>query len=108
MQIVINKNLLIPFAIIIGGILTGGILLFPSSQRTNTTLLNQKRGASLRKIDLEIKNMFCLGCRASVVNSIKALPGVIQADADPRTDSGWVIYDPAQISKEQIVAAPIF
>ena len=34
--------------------------------------------------------------------------GVVQADADPRTNSGWVIYDSEKITKEQIVAAPIF
>ena len=31
-----------------------------------------------------------------------------QADADPGTDSGWVIYDPNLITKEQIVSLSIF
>ena len=52
--------------------------------------------------------MFCIGCRSSVVNTVRSMPGVIQADADPNTNSGWVIYDSNQISKDQILASSIF
>ncbi len=102
-----SKNLSLPLAIIIGGIFIGGALLLDGNNKGGSLGANVAQ-ASLRKVDLEIKNMFCVGCRSSVVNSVMALPGVVQADADPRTDSGWVIYDSAQITKEQIIAAPIF
>lgn len=102
-----SKNFLIPVSIIIGGALIGGALLFGSGSGNNSVSADVAE-ANLRKADLEIKNMFCVGCRSSVVNSVMALPGVAQADADPRTDSGWVIYDSEKISKEQIVAASIF
>lgn len=102
-----NKNLLIPLSIIIGGALIGGVLLFSGGGNDNSLGANVA-GANLRKVDLSIKNMFCVGCRSSVVNTVRALPGVVQADADPRTKSGWVIYDSEKTTKEQILAASIF
>lgn len=102
-----NKNFIIPLAIIVGGVVIGGALLLSGGSGSNPAGTEGAQG-NLRKADLEIKNMFCVGCRSSVVNSVLALPGVVQADADPRTDSGWVIYDSAKITKEQIVAASIF
>jgi len=102
-----NKNILIPLSIIFAGTLIGGALIFSGGSSDNSLAINTTQ-ANLRKVDLEIKNMFCIGCRSSVVNSIRALPGVIQADADPRTGSGWAIYDSETTTKEQIVAAPIF
>ena len=102
-----SKNFLIPLTIILGGALIGGVLLFSGGSNNNSIGADVTQ-ANLRKADLEIKNMFCVGCRSSVVNSVMGLSGVVQADADPRTDSGWVIYDPEKISKEQIVAASIF
>jgi len=102
-----NKNFLIPLSIIIGGAFIGGVLIFSGGNSDNSLTINTAQ-ANLRKVDLEIKNMFCIGCRSSVVNSVRVLPGVIQADADPRTDSGWVVYDSKATTKEQIVAASIF
>ncbi|MDA2922998.1 cation transporter [Patescibacteria group bacterium AH-259-L07] len=102
-----NKNLIIPLSIIVVGALIGGVLVFSGGGNDNPLGANVAQ-ANLRKVDLEIKNMFCVGCRASVVSSITGLPGVIQADADPRTNSGWVVYDPDITTKEQIVASSTF
>lgn len=107
MTITINKSLIVPILIILFAILIGGSLLLIGNDKTTTFDVNASQ-ASLRKVDLAIDNMFCIGCRASVVNSVTSLPGVIQADADPQTDSGWVIYDAEQTTKEEIVAASIF
>ena len=87
-----NKNLLFPIGIILAGVVFGGVLLFSGNDTTDTLDENVAQ-AGLRKVDLEIQNMFCVGCRSSVVNYLLGLPGVVQADANPRTDSGWVIYD---------------
>jgi len=104
-----NQNLLVPLAIIIGGALIGGVLLFGVGGGSNDNSPEPNTAsANLRKVDLEIGNMFCIGCRSSVVNSALSLPGVTQADADPRTDTGWIIYDADITSKEQIVAASVF
>jgi len=102
-----NKSLLIPLSIIIVGAIIGGVFLFGGSSK-DTSLGEGVAQANLRKVDLEINNMFCLGCRSSVTNSLLGIPGVVQADADPRTDSGWVIYDSTKITKEQIIDASIF
>ena len=102
-----NKSLLIPLSIIIAGVLIGGVLLFSGNSANNSLAIDTAQ-ENLRKVDLEIKNMFCIGCRSSVVNSVRTLPGVVQADADPNTDSGWVIYDSKETTKEQIIAASIF
>jgi len=121
-----NKSHLLPLLIIIVGLGISAALFFgnrapvaPASTTAKVTTnepvaenakvtANQPVAENLRRVDLEIKGLFCIGCRSSVVSSVTALPGVLQADADPRTDSGWVIYDPSQITKEQIVATPIF
>ena len=102
-----NKNLLFPIGIILVGVVFGGLLLL-SGNDNNNSLDESVAQADLRKVDLEITNMFCVGCRSSVVNYLLGLPGVVQADADPRTDSGWVIYDSTQITKERIVEESIF
>ena len=107
MTITINKSLITPIVIILLAVLIGGGLLVTGKDKTSTFDVDASQ-TSLRKVDLAIDNLFCIGCRSSIVNSVQAMPGVIQADADTRTDSGWVIYDPTQINKEQIVAASVF
>lgn len=109
-----NKQNLLPIFIIVVGIGISAVLVFgnraPSAPVDTTikVIANQPVAENLRKVDLEINGMFCLGCRGSVISSVTALSGVLQADADPSTDSGWVVYDPALISKEEIAATPIF
>lgn len=116
-----DKKIFLPLAIIVVGLVVGGILLFGGNGNSTllgasdtrvagggSTTLEVPNTKKLRKVDLEILNMFCIGCRSSVVNSVMAVPGVVQADADPGTDSGWVIYDSDLITKEGIVAVPVF
>ncbi|PJE58388.1 MAG: hypothetical protein COU81_00945 [Candidatus Portnoybacteria bacterium CG10_big_fil_rev_8_21_14_0_10_36_7] len=100
-----SKNFLIPLTIILGGALIGGVLLFSGGSNNNSIGADVTQ-ANLRKADLEIKNMFCVGCRSSVVNSVMGLSGVVQADADPRTDSGWVIYDPEKSARSRLLPLP--
>ena len=102
-----NKNTLLPIIVILVGVVVGGVLLFGG---TNQKAASDLSGAQddIRKVDLAIDNLFCIGCRSSVVNSVLALPGVIQADADTRDNSGWVIYDSSKTNKENIVAASVF
>lgn len=102
-----NKNFLIPLIVILSGIFVGGALLLSGNENSSSLSANIAQ-VNLRKVNLEIANMSCAGCRLSVVNSVMALSGVVQADADTRTDSVWVIYDSAQITKEQIKASSIF
>ncbi len=108
-----NKQILLPIAIIIVGLSVSGLLLINSgtnrvSNNVTDPITKIDATDNLRKVDLKIEGMFCLGCRSNVVSSVKTQPGIIQADADPSTDSGWVVYDPSQITKEQIVTNSIF
>lgn len=116
-----NKQILLPILIIIVGLGLGGFLLLgtnnnetsnadlrTTSNEQNALVTETLASENLRKVDLEIEGMFCLGCRGSVISSVTAQSGVVEADADPSTDSGWVIYDSSQITKEQIIATPIF
>lgn len=102
-----NKNLLIPLIIIISGIFIGSALLFSENNKSGSLNANVAQ-ANLKKLNLEIKGMFCIGCRASIVKSLESTEGIIRADADPKTDSGWVIYDPLKITKEEILSNKIF
>ena len=105
-----KKNNNVPIVIIVVGVLVTVGLLFSDFGSSTQQNLDSEQVVSkdLRKVDLEIGNMFCIGCRSSVVSGISGLPGVVQADADPRTDSGWVLYDPLLTNKEEIVASTIF
>ena len=104
-----KKNTLVPIVIIgVGVLVSAGLLFSDLGQVDNQQKLASAQAQNLRKVDLGIENMFCIGCRSSVVSAVTALPGVVQADADPGNDSGWVVYDPALISKEAIVASSIF
>ena len=102
------KKVLIPFSITLVGIIVGGVLFFSGIGVNNDSLSVDSVQAGTRKLDLEIQNMFCIGCRSSVVNTLRSISGVIQADADPNTNSGWVIYDSNKVSKDQILASTIF
>lgn len=106
-----KSGMVLPLVIILLGGAAAGWLIFGWRQPAPVVEEESIRASQeqdLRKAKLEIEGMFCLGCRASVVSSLLALEGVTQADADPKTDSGWVIYDPEKISKEEILSAPIF
>lgn len=97
-----NKDYLIPIAIIIAGALVGGILLFSGNPQESSSAQN------LRQLNLSIKGMFCIGCEAGIESSLSQLSGVIKVEADAKNDSGLVVYNPNKISKEEILAAPIF
>ena len=101
-----NKKIVLPLSIIIISLSVGALLLATGNQSSSPQVISETQ--ALRKVDLEIQNMFCIGCRSSVVNSIMAVPGIVQADADTATDSGWIIYDPSVITKEEILAATVF
>jgi len=101
-----NKKIILPILIIFLSLVGGAYVLGSSNQAVSP--LTQSEASGLRKADLQIEGMFCLGCRASVVNSVLTFDGVIQADADPGTDTGWVVYDPEIISVDQILTATVF
>lgn len=122
MEIRINKNLLLPIAIIFIALLIGGVVLLSdkpnqqpvvsstqTEQQTNRTANTQQISANARKLELSVPGMFCPGCTASVEGYVSSLPGVafVQARLTP-TKSATIIYNPDQITKEQIIKSQIF
>jgi len=102
-----NKYLLIPIVIILGGALVSGWILMRGGD-TNVSKATGNPQRDLRKVDLAIKNMTCPGCRASVINSLKGMSGVVRADADAKSGLGWVVYAPSQTNTDKIANASIF
>ena len=60
-------------------------------------------GQELRVATVELPGMFCAACAWSAGNTIKEIPGVVDANVDISVKSGTVIYDPKIVSKEQLV-----
>ena len=102
-----NKHFFLPVAIIVISVVAGWLLLAGGNNQ-NAISPVATGTQTLRKMDLEIQNLFCIGCRSSVVNAVMAIPGIVQADADTGAGTGWIIYDPSVITKEEIVAASVF
>jgi len=117
-----NYNLVIPLVIILGGAAVAALIIGPSFM---TSFITTDRSESVqtaatettavrnvpehaRKATLAIDGMYCVGCRRSVVSSLEAMDGVVKASADPQRDTGWAIYNPATITPEKMVTAPIF
>jgi copper chaperone CopZ len=107
MNIKINKNLLLPGLIIVVALLIGGNLLLSDNLRLGTksqTVSSQ----NLRVLTLSIPGMVCSGCAASIESYVKAMSGVTSASVLLNTKSGIFVYDPYQITKEEIVKNTIF
>lgn len=122
MEIRINKNLLLPIAIIFIALFVGGIVLVSdkpkqqpvvSSPQTETqpnkTVNTQQISADARKLELAVPGMFCAGCKASVEGYLSSVPGIefVEARLTPRK-SATVIYNPDKITKEEMIKNQIF
>ncbi len=107
-----QKSFLIALLIIAGGAVVAGAFLLTLNGGANNIGRDVTRAdfvaGNFRQVNLEIRNMFCVGCEMRIAASLMSLPGVAQADANLRTGSGWVIYNPEEITIEEILAASIF
>ena len=105
MNLKINKNLLAPILIIVLAIALGSATLgINFSGRTAST----NRQQSLRVLESSIPGMVCSGCAASIESYIKSMPGVVKASVSLATKTGVFVYDPSQVTKEEIVKNTIF
>ena len=103
-----NKNIIIPIAIIATATLVGGALIFFGNNSPSDTQLAAE-SANLRKLELSVPGMFCAGCTASVEGYVSAMPGVkrVQARLTPEK-SATIVYDPEVVTKEEIVKNQVF
>jgi len=103
-----NKNIIIPIAIIAAAALIGGSLLFFGNNTPSDTQLAVE-SANLRRLELSVPGMFCAGCTASVEGYVSSMLGVkrVQARLTPEK-SATIVYDPEIVTKEEIVKNQVF
>ena len=85
--------------LIVGGIYWAKGAFFPS---LNGAAVATGDG-NLRQATVELPGMFCAACAWSSENTIKGIPGVVDANIDIGVKKGTVIYDPSIVTKEQLV-----
>lgn len=100
-----DKNILVPILIIVAAIALGSAALSIDFSGRSTSVDSQQ---SLRALKVSIPGMVCSGCAASIESYVKAMPGVINASVSLTTKSGIFVYDPSQVTKEEIVKNTIF
>ena len=54
---------------------------------------------------LNVEGMSCAHCKASVEGELKALPGIVKAEADVATGTVEVRYDEGALSTEDLMGA---
>lgn len=103
-----NKNIIIPLAIITTAVIIGGAILFSGGNTPTDKELTTTSG-NLRALELSVPGMFCAGCTASVEGYVSSVAGVkrVQARLSP-TRSATVVYDPDVVTKEDIIKNSIF
>jgi copper chaperone CopZ len=102
-----NKNILLPIAIIAVALVVGGTLVF-TGQNKNEASVTASYPDNTRILAVSIPDMVCAGCAASVEGYVKSMPGVLKASVALATKSGTFLYDPSKVTKEQIVKNTIF
>lgn len=100
-----NKNILLPIAIIITALLIGSAVLFSGQNNDNNIPVYPNNA---RVLTLSVPNMVCAGCAASVESYVKAMPGVLEGSVTLATKSGVFLYDSSKITKEEIIKNTIF
>jgi len=58
-----------------------------------------------RRTQLDITGMSCANCSATIQDTVEALDGVTEADANFATDEGAVEYDPEEVTLQEIFEA---
>jgi len=54
---------------------------------------------------IKIGGMSCQGCVKNITGVLSALPGVAAAEVSLEANEGQVSFDPAQVSRDALVAA---
>lgn len=90
----------------------GGVVLSKNISGTNgnkvSAVLGSLKGKQVHKATLSIEGMWCASCAVGAEYSLKALEGVADAYigfTNNLDGEGWVVYDAAKVTKEQIVKA---
>ncbi len=99
--------------IIIAGLVGFSILAKPEKQTVNSSkeeeaavnYLETKQDANLRQAVLKIDGMFCVSCATGAEYALKEKNGVVNARVDYDSETGYVVYNPSKISKDELIQA---
>jgi copper chaperone CopZ len=61
--------------------------------------------ASATRATFPVEGMVCEGCQNSIQDAVSELDGVVSCTADHEKKHAEVVYDPAKVKPDQIVAA---
>ncbi len=84
--------------------LIGGIGWFFFGKKDKKSKSDTDISEKKEKIELNVSGMHCAGCAAGIEGTLKGLEGIISASVNFATSKAYVEYDPAKISKEDIVS----
>lgn len=83
-------------------ILLIGLMSGCSSKISGNVVKEINANGDLQHLVLEINGMYCAACGPGIAKMISEADGVLIAKVSRAKERGEVIYDPAQISKEEI------
>ena len=75
---------------------------------SGTSALPENIPQESRLLTMRAPEMFCIGCTSSIEAAIGAVPGVHYVSADAETKEVNVIYDPDQITSDEIFSQSVF
>ncbi len=106
-----KKNIIITIIVIVSAGLIGLVVrqarltASRSALKAATSHSEIQSTANLRQATMKISGMFCTSCATGIEYSLKGKPGVVSATVDYNSKIGQVVYNPAQISKVEIIQA---
>jgi len=82
-----------------------GIFFFGKKKKDGDIETSINTSSSSEEVlELQIGGMHCAGCAAGIEGTLKGLDGVLEAKVNFATSKGLFKYNPAKITKEQIIA----
>lgn len=82
-----------------------GLLAFPYAAPHLVASAPVQKSSDTVQVVLAVQNMTCGSCPVTVAGSITRLPGVVDAQATLEPPEVVVLYDPTQVSAEDLIAA---
>jgi len=83
--------------------LIGGIGWFFSGRKKSSNREDALPEEKIKKLELSISGMHCAGCVAGIEATLKATEGIVSASVNLTTSKGVFEYNPAVISKQEII-----
>lgn len=82
-----------------------GLLLFPYLVPFLFAQSGMEKGIQTEQVVLEVKNMFCATCAATLKKSLTRLEGVKEAKVTLKPPEAVVVFDPSKVKVEDSISA---